>query len=350
MTNWTSIARKIARLLPLAFVLGAVGAAGTKPALAFTPDPVDMTAAKREGTVSWYTSTPVKVAQEIAKLFEQSTGIRVELFRSGGSAVLRRFMQESSAGLIAADMLTTSDPAAAAVLARKGTFVAFKPKNFDKVPDAVKDPNGYYIAQRLNMLAIAVRGDKVPPADRPKTWSDLKNPKYKGMMVMPDPSFTSLQLVAVGTLSHKLGWDFYKALRHNDIMIVQSHQQVEDTLKSGERLIAAEELDSYAEADRKAGQKIVTIYPTEGAFAIASPTSIVKGAPHQNAAKAFMEFMISDTVQKMFPKKGIYASRVDIDPPPGNPKLSDLKLMPIDYAYLEKVSGEVKTRFSEIFQ
>lgn len=350
MTNSTSIARMLGTLLLAALALDMAGLVATATAAEFTPDPVDMAAAKREEKVSWYTSTPIKAAQEIAKLFEQSTGIRVELFRSGGSAVLRRFMQESSAGLIAADVLTTSDPAAAAALARKGIFVAFKPKNFNKIPDAVKDPNGYYIAQRLNMLAIAVRGDKVPPTDRPKTWSDLVNPKFKGMMVMPDPSFTSLQLVAVGTLSHKLGWDFYKGLRSNDIMIVQSHQQVEDTLKSGERLIAAEELDSYADADRKAGHQIVTIYPTEGAFAIASPTSIVKGAPHQNAAKAFIEFMISDAVQRMFPKNGIYASRVDIEPPPGNPNLSGLKLMPIDYAYIEKETGNVKTRFSEIFQ
>ena len=45
------------------------------------------------------------------------------MFRSGGSAILRRFQQEGEAGRIAADVLTTSDPAAAAALARKGMFV-----------------------------------------------------------------------------------------------------------------------------------------------------------------------------------------------------------------------------------
>jgi iron(III) transport system substrate-binding protein len=327
----------------------AVAIALALPALALAEE-LDMAAAKREGKLSWYTSTPVEAAQKIAKLFEDETGIKVQLFRSGGSAILRRFMQESDAKRVAADVLTTSDPAASAALARKGTFVPFKPRHFEKVPDEAKDKDGHYIAQRLNMLGIFVRGDKVAEAERPKTWSDLTDPKYKGKMVMPDPSFTALQLIAVGTLSQKLGWGFYEKLRRNDTMIVQSHQQVSDMLKRGERIIAAEGVDSYAIDDRKDGHDIVTIYPTEGAFAVPSPTAVVKGSPSPNAAKAFAEFMLGDVVQKMFPDEGIYAARSDIPPPPGSPKLSDLKLMPVDYAYIEKATASIKTRFSEIFQ
>jgi iron(III) transport system substrate-binding protein len=335
--------RVLPRLLPCLALIATAGAARAQ-------DAVDMAAAKREGKVSWYTSTPVEAAQKIAKLFEDETGIKVQLFRSGGSAILRRFMQEYEAKRIATDVLTTSDPAAAASLARKGVFVPFKPANFDKIPAEAKDKDGAYVAQRLNMLGIFVRGDKVPEAQRPKTWSDLTKPQYKGQMVMPDPSFTALQLVAVGTLSQKLGWGFYEKLRKNDIMIVQGHQQVSDMLKRGERIVAAEGLDSYAVDDRRDGHDIVTIYPTEGAFAIPSPTSIIKGSPNPNAAKAFAAFMISDTVQQMFPAEGHYAARIDIAPPKGSPALGDLKLMPVDYAYIEKETGKIKTRFNEIFQ
>jgi iron(III) transport system substrate-binding protein len=334
-----AVAAAILMLLPL-----------TVEAADFTPDPVDMDAAKREGGVSWYTSTPIEAAQSIAKLFEQASGIKVQLFRSGGSAVMSRFMQERQARRVAADLVTTSDPAASAALARQGAFVAFKPRNFDKVPEAAKDRDGFYVAQRLNMLGIFVRGDKVPAERRPKTWSDLADPKYKGQLVMPDPSFTSLQLIAVGTLSKKLGWGFYEKLRANDIMIVQGHEQVEDMLKRGERLIAAEGLDSYAVDDRKAGHDIVTIYPSEGAFAVASPTAIVKGSPNPNAAKALAEFMLSDAVQQMFPAAGFYGARVDLPPPAGSPALADLTLLPVDYGDIEKATGEIKSRFNEIFQ
>ena len=337
-------------LQAVAFALTALLLAAPAGAASFTPDRVDMAAAKREGTVSWYTSTPIAAAQKIANLFEKQTGIKVQLFRSGGSAVMSRFMQELSANTHAADVITTSDPAASAALAKQGAFVAFKPENFDKIPDEVKDKDGYWIAQRLNLLAIAVRGDKVKPADRPKTWSDLTEPRYKGLEVMPDPSFTSLQLVAVNALSKKLGWSFYEKLQKNGIMIVQGHEQVEDMLKRGERVIAAEELDSYAAADRKLGQPIVTIYPTEGVFAIASPTAVVKGGPDPNAAKAFAAFMISSAVQDGFGAEGIYAARTDAPPPAGSPKLAKLKLMPLDYDYLAQHERDDKAHFNQIFQ
>ncbi len=167
---------------------------------------------------------------------------------------------------------------------------------------------------------------------------------------MPDPSFTAIQLMVVGMLSQKYGWDFYRKLRANDIMIVQGHQQVSDALKRGERLVAAEGLDSYTWEDRKAGHKVQTLFPADGAFAIAAPTSVIKGSPHPNAARAFAEFMIGDTVQKLFPSEGIYAARADVEPPPGNPPLGSLKLIPVDYDYVEKEAGSLKARFNEIFQ
>ena len=298
--------------------------------------------------MTWYTSTPVEVAQKIANLFQAQTGIKVELFRSGGSAVLRRFMQEIDARRVIADVMTISDPAAAGALIKRDLLVPFRPKNFDKVREEVKDPKGYHVAQRLNLVGIVIRTDK--GVEPPKNWTDLTHPRFKGQMVMPDPSYTAIQLMVVGTLSKKYGWEFYQKLRANDIMIVQGHQQVSETLTRGERLVAAEGADQYAWTDRKAGHKVQTIYPADGGFAIAAPTAVIKGGPHPNAAKALAEFMISDTVQKLFPGEGIYAARSDVEPPPGNPPLAQIKLLAVDYDQIEKDAKALKTRFNEIYQ
>lgn len=246
-----------ARVVAFVVVLGVSLLLPAAEPAAFTPDTVDMAAAKREGTVSWYTSTPVATAQKIANLFQAETGIKVQLFRSGGSAVLRRFLQEAEAGRVAADVVTISDPAAASALIKRDLLVPFRPKHFDKIPDEVKDPQGRHIAQRLNLVGIVVRTDR--GLELPKSWLDLTHPRYKGQMVMPDPSFTAIQLMVVGTLSQKYGWGFYEKLRANDTMIVQGHQQVSDTLKRGERVIAAEGLDSYTWEDRQAGHKVQKI-------------------------------------------------------------------------------------------
>lgn len=316
----------------------------------YAADTANMAAAKKEGKVVWYTSTPIKTAQKIANLFEADSGIKVELFRSGGSAILSRFMQEYDAKRIAADVLTTSDPAAADAMTKKGIFVAFKPKGFDAIPDAAKDPDGYHVAQRLNMITLFAREDKVAAKDLPSKWTDLTNAKYKGKLVMSDPSFTSLQLTVVGTLSKKLGWSYYENLRKNDVMIVQGNEQILDNLKRGERLIAAGALDSYAADARKEGHKIKSIYPTDGMFVIPSPTSIIKGSPNPNAAKVFAEFMISKKVQQVFPGDGGYAARVDVAPPKGNPDIKSMNILNIDYAALEKESTNIKNKFNDVFQ
>ena len=325
--------------------LASTAAAQTK---SFTPDRVDIAAAKREAAVTWYTSTPVNTAQKIANMFQTETGIKVELFRSGGSAVLRRFMQETDARRVIADVMTISDPAEVRTLITRDLVVPFRPRHFDKVRDEVKDPKGYHVAQRVNLVGIIARSDK--GLTLPRNWTDLTDPRYKGLLVMPDPSYTAIQLMVIGTLSRKYGWGFYQKLRANEIMIVQSHQQVSETLTRGERLIAAEGGDQFAWLDRRAGHKIETIWPTDGAFAIGAPTVVIKGAPHPNAAKALAEFMISDAVQKLLPGEGIYAGRADIEPPPGNPPIAQIKLIPVDYEQVEKDAKALKTRFNEIYQ
>jgi iron(III) transport system substrate-binding protein len=227
--------RSVLRLvLPILLATGAVHAQS------FTPDPVDVDAARREGSLSWYTSTPVDLAQQLTDAFRKETGIKVQLLRTGRQAVLRRILPEIAAGHPGADVITMSDAGAANGMAKQGQLVAFRPVGFDKVLDVVKDPQGRWIARRLQLSGIPVRTDRVAAADVPRTWSDLTQPKYKGLMVMPDPSFSAIQLVVVAMLSQKLGWDFYKALRQNDTMIVQGHQQVFSTMQSGERVIGAE--------------------------------------------------------------------------------------------------------------
>ena len=328
----------------------ALAATTASLAQGFTPDRADRAAAVKEGHVSWYTSTPFPLVQNLADKFTQDTGIKVTLLRSGGEAVLRRFLQEYGAGQAGADVITMSDAGAASGLTRKGVFVPFKPEGFDKVVDGAADKDGHWIAQRVHLIGMPVRTDLMAEKDRPKTWSDLRDGKFKGKMVMPDPSFTAIQLTVVGMLSQKLGWDFYKALRVNDTMIVQGHQQVYKTMQQGERVLGAEGSDPRSFNDGKELPNQTVIYPTEGVFEICSPVAIIKNAKNPNAAKLFAEFMLSPVAQKMIADNAIHSSRVDIAPPVGQPGLKEVKFIPIDLDHIETKARELKARFNEIFQ
>ena len=163
--------------------------------------------ARAEGNPSWYTSTPFPLVQHLVDKFQQDSGIKIQLAhrRSGRAAALSA---GGGAGRPGADVMTMSDAGAANGLTKQGLFEPFKPEGFDKVVPEARDRDGRWIAQRLSIVGIPIRSDKVAEKDVPKTWSDLKHAKYKGLMVMPDPSFTAIQLIVVGMLSQKLGWDF----------------------------------------------------------------------------------------------------------------------------------------------
>jgi iron(III) transport system substrate-binding protein len=324
----------------------------TEPSWAqgFKPDPVDEAAAKREGKVTWYTSTPVAAGQYIANEFEKRTGIKVEMLRTGGQGVIRRFLQEADGGRISADMITMSDMSAANAMTKRGLFVPFKPEGFDKVIDSAKEANGNYIAQRLSFVGMVARTDKVADADMPKQWSDLTAPRYKGKLVMADPSFTAIQLMVVGTLSRKLGWQFYEGLRKNDTLIVQGHEQVYDMLKRGERVIAAESADPRVYTNGKPPANMRTIFSPDGTIVVPSPSAVVKGSPHPNAAKLFAQFNMTVEVQSKLSEDGRPSARTDVPPPEGMPRLNQIKVQPIDYDYIEANTRQLKAKFAEIFQ
>jgi iron(III) transport system substrate-binding protein len=334
----------IRRIALLAAALGMIAA----PACA--ADTADVAAAKAESSVVWYTSTPIQQANKIVKLFEERYGIKVELFRTGGSQVLRRFLQEAQAGRILTDVLTTSDPAAVDDLANSGTFVPFKPAGASAIPASLQDSQGRFIAQRMNVVGFYAKTDLVSEADMPKTWADLALPKYKDKMVMTDPSFTVLQLYVVGTLSKELGWDYYKKISANNTMIVKGGQQTFDAVKRGERAIAGGTDISYAAAGISSGFPLRIALPSDGAFVIPAPSAVVKGSPHPNAAKLLAEFMVTPEAQAVFPESGNYAARADVPPPSGGTKLSEMKIKSIDYPALKIDGAKIKKQFGEIFQ
>jgi iron(III) transport system substrate-binding protein len=317
-----------------------------RPAAAET---VDLAAAKREGKVTLYTSAPIAAVQKIANAFQQKYGITVELFRSGGAQVLRRFMLEQEAGHAGADVLVSSDPAAVLDIAAKGMFVPFKPDGFDQVPAGLNDPDGRFVAQRVSLISIYGRTDLFPLSDMPKTWDDLLAPRFKGKMVMTNPSFTSLQLGVVATMAKLRGWQYYEKLNNNDVVIVQGNEQALNLVKTGERPVAAGADSQYANEARMAGHKIANVFPSDGTFAIPATTSVVKGSKSPNAAKLLAEYTLSLEAQKLWPESGIYAARVDVEPPADSPRIGDIKVIPMDFAYITSVTAQVKRRFSEIF-
>jgi iron(III) transport system substrate-binding protein len=308
-------------------------------------------AAKKEGKVVWYTSLALPSAEKVAKLFEVAyPGIKVEVHRTGSERILSRVMQELQANIKNVDVVHTSDAGHFVLLKGKNLLLKHTPAGVDGFPAGFKDKDGYYFGLRATVNAIAYNTKAVSAAEAPKTWKDLLDPRWKGKMVTAHPGYSGVIATHVLALVNQYGWDYFKQLAQNRLMLVQSAVDPSGVVASGERAVAVNGGEYTFYQTKKKGNPIEIVYPKEGVPLVVSPTAIMSFAPHANAAKLFTDFTFSREVQQvMADSEGLYTGHPEVKYPADKPKLSELKLLSVDPEELEKRSEEIKKRFVEFF-
>jgi iron(III) transport system substrate-binding protein len=308
-------------------------------------------AAKKEGKVVWYTSLALPTAEKIGKLFEAAyPGIKVEVHRTGSQRILQRVMQELQANLKLVDVIHTSDAGHFVLLKEKKLLMKYTPAGVDPFPAGFKDKDGYYFTLRATVNVIAYNTKLVPAAEAPKGWKDLLDPKWRGKMVTAHPGYSGVIATHVLALTQLYGWDYFKQLAQNKLMLVQSAVDPAGVVASGERQVAVDGGDYYYYQMKKKGNPIDVVYPKEGVPLVISPTAIASFAPHPNAAKLFTDFTFSRELQQvMADSEGLYTGHPEVKYPSDKPKLSDLKLLTVDPEELEKRNEEIKSKFVEFF-
>src|SRR5256885_608508 len=313
--------------------------------------PNHLEAARKEGKVVWYTSLVLPSAERVAKLFETAyPDVKVEVHRTGSQRILQRVMQELQANIKNVDVVHTSDAGHYVLLKEKKLLAKYTPAGVDAFPAGFKDKDGYYYGLRATVNAITYNTKVVSAAEAPKTWKDLLDPKWKGKMVTAHPGYSGVIATHVLALVHLHGWDYFKALSQNKLMIVQSANDPSTVVSSGERIVAVNGGDYSAYQLKKKGNPIEIVYPNEGAPLAVSPTAITAFAPHPNAARLFTDFTFTREVQQvMADSEGLYTGHPDVTYPADKPKLKDLKLLTVTPEELEKRNEELKRRFVDFF-
>ena len=308
-------------------------------------------AAKKEGRVVWYTSLALPSAEKVAKLFEAAyPGIKVEVHRTGSQRILQRVMQELSANIKNADVIHTSDAGHYVLLKDKKLLMKYTPAGAEALAAGFKDRDGFWYGLRATVNVIAYNTKVVSAAEAPKTWKDLLAPKWKGKLVTAHPGYSGVIATHVLALVHGLGWDYFKELGQQRVMIVQSAVDPSGIVASGERAVAVNGGDYTFYQVKKQGNPVEIVYPKEGVPLVVSPTAIAAFAPHPNAAKLFTDFTFTRQLQQVLADtEGLYTGHPDVTYPADKPKLSDLKLLQVDPEELEKRSDEIKKRFVEFF-
>ncbi len=308
-------------------------------------------AAKKEGKIVWYTSLALTSSEKVAKLFEASyPGIKVEVHRTGSQRILQRVMQELQANIKNADVVHTSDAGHFVLLKEKKLLMKYTPAGVEKFPPGFKDKDGYYFGLRATVNVIAYNSKIIPAGEAPRTWKDLLDPKWKGKMVTAHPGYSGIIATHVLALANLYGWDYFRQLAQNRLMLVQSAVDPSGVVASGERPIAVNGGDYTFYQIKKQGNPVEIVYPKEGVPLVISPTAITSFAPHPNAARLFTDFTFTKEVQQVLADtEGLYTGHPEVTYPADKPKLQELKLLQSDPEELEKRNEEIKRRFVEFF-
>ena len=334
-------------------VLAAVALAGGRAALA--ADAALIAAAKKEGEVIWYTTMIVnQVVRPTMDAFTAKYGIKVREFRANANDLAIKVINEGKAGRVQADVVDGTNTSNA--LEKEGLVVAWLPDAAKDYPAYLKDSKNFWIAQNLYVLTPAFNTDLVKPGTEPKTFADLLDPKWKGKITWSNTVSSSAAAGFIGTvltaMGEKDGMEYLKKLKGQDIVPRStSAREVVDQVMAGEHALALQIFNHHTVISAEKGAPVSWI-PMEPATVNLQVASLLKGAPHPNAGKLLLDFMISEEGQLVFQKAGYLPAHPKI--PASDPKLKpeggNFQALYVNPAELDdKLAGWVKI-YNDIFR
>ncbi|MCP4564547.1 MAG: extracellular solute-binding protein [Bosea sp.] len=332
-------------------------ALGGLPAFAQAPAPYGVTpelieAARKEGTVTFYTATDVAVAERVGSAFEAKyPGIKVKVERSGSERVFQRLSQEYGSAIYNADVVETSDAVHFVLFKRNGWLAQAVPTEVAKDwPKEAKDPDGYYAAYRAHLSVIGYNTKQVKAEEAPKSHADLLNPKWRGRIVKAHPGYSGTVMTGTDALSQALGWDFFEKLGKQRVMQVQSSTEPPKKLAQGERSIEADGNEYNMFMLKETGVPVEIVYATEGTPIAIGHGGLLKNAPHPNAAKLFYSFLFDQETQQLNSDAGgLRSFHPRVKEKETRTPLSKIKLLYSDPVKLEPNIEMIKKKYEEYF-
>ncbi|WP_457585781.1 ABC transporter substrate-binding protein [Ensifer canadensis] len=295
-----------------------------------------------------YTSQPNEDAQATVDAFKAANpGVEVEWVREGTTKLMAKLMAEIEAGNPVADVLLIADTVTMQRLKEAGQLLAYKSPEAASYDAALYDADGAYYSTKMITTGIIYN---TSASTTPEGWQDLAKADAKGLVTMPSPLTSGAALIHAQTLAgiDGLGWDYYKALAENGATAAGGNGGVLKAVATGEKAYGMI-VDFMAIREKAKGAPVEFVFPAEGVSAVTEPVGILKTAKNPDAAKKFVDFLISEEGQKTAVKMGYIPARNGVALPEGYPARETIKVLPIDAASAVKNSDADLKTFSGIF-
>ncbi len=287
------------------------------------------TAAKKEGKLTWYVaSIDAKNAEKAGQAFTAKYGIKVDVVRAASQIMYQRLQQDLSQNTGNADVFSSVDLGNFVALKANGSLLAYKPEAAAEVDPAFRDldPDNFFQATIASVIIIAYNHQKVKPEDGPKSWSDLLDNKWKDKIAFGHPAYSGFAGNWAAQMMKLYGKTYFEKLEVLHPLVGHSLFDAINLVSSGERLVTASPIAPILESADK-GNPLTVVYPTEGAILVLTPSGIVKNAPHPNAGRLFMEFMLGKEFSKILAEAHYETMRSDVKPLPGAKPVSEVKII-----------------------
>ena len=207
---------------------------------------------------------------------------------------------------------------------RMGAIQPFKPDGFDAIGPEFKDAGGAFVATNVNPISYAYNPTLVAAADVPTSALDFLKPQFRGKVVTCYPADDDATLFLFYTLSEKYGWAFVERYMATEPAFVQGHLGVLQWIAAGRRALTFD-CSTHTGTDMKAaGQPIEVVFSATDPTPIFYNTAgIMRAAPHPNAAKLYVNWVMSRE-QQIGTRN--WSARSDVPPPAGMKPLSGYTL------------------------
>jgi len=300
--------------------------------------------AKKEGEMLWYTSISWDHADRLTKGFgKKYPFIKARLYRSAGARLLTKILAEARAKSYLVD--ATMNSGINAVLQQKaGIFAKYLSPHREFYID--KDPEGYWTDAYVNYSIIGYNTKLVSPQEVPKTYEDLLDPKWKGKIGMDsepyDWFYTFMKI-----MGKEKGLKYMKKLSEQKPLFSRGNTLISQLLAAGETSVAITIYNYSVEEMKTIGAPVEWVGEGIPVNSLIHPIGVCARAPHPNAARLFVDFILSVEGQEMMASFHRIPSRIDVLPL--TPKLKKgLNIVPWDASIVDNYEENQKL-FREIF-
>ena len=192
----------------------------------------------------------------------------------------------------------------------------------------------------LAVVCVNTVEQKKANAPMPASWQDLTDPKFKGQVVMPNPSSSGTGFLAIAGWIKAMGeagaWQFMDKLHENVAVYTHSGSAPCVQAARGERMVGIG-FDMRGASEKSKGAPIELVLPKEGAGWDMEASAIVKGTKNLAAAQRLMDFAVSRKANELYGKYYAIVATPGLNvAPPNYPANAEPSMLPLDLAWMSE--------------